>query len=294
MNLRQIESFLMISELGSFAAAANRLNVTQSTISARIQELEQFLGIDLFDRSSRTARLTLKGRELITYAEQLVALISEIRRRVGSDDALGGVIRVGVAELVAISWLPDLVNAVRNRYPHIQLEFEVGLNPFLLDRIRNGGLDLAIVAGRIAEPGLESFDVGSVRFSWMASPKMFGGRAIIELHDLRNSPILYQGTSSFTNSMMDQFLGISSKRERKGTTCNSLEAIYSLARAGVGVGFLPIDRSANFIRNGELEVLRTEPAEFKMPFSIAFMGNSSTLFTDIAELCVQSSTFQKF
>ena len=291
MNLRQIESFLMIAEVGSFAAAANRLRVTQSTVSARIQELEQILGVELFDRSLRTARLTLKGRELITYAEQLVALISEIRRRVGSKDALVGVVRVGVAELVAISWLPDLVNAVRDRYPNIQLEFEVGLSPFLLDGIRSGDFDLAIVAGRVAEPGLESFDAGSVRFSWMASPKMFGSREIIELNDLRKSPILYQGTNSFTNSMMDQFLGISSKRERKGTTCNSLEAIYSLARAGVGVGFLPIDRSANFIRNGELEVLRTSPTEFEMPFSIALASNSSTLFTDIAQLCVRSSRF---
>jgi DNA-binding transcriptional LysR family regulator len=294
MNLRQIESFLMIAEVGSFAAAANRLSVTQSTISARIQELEQILGVELFDRSSRTARLTLKGRELITYAEPLVALISEIRRRVGSKDALAGVVRVGVAELVAISWLPDLVNAVRDEYPNIQMEFEVGLNPFLLDGIRSGELDLAIVAGRLAEPGLESCEVGSVRFSWMASPKLFGGRKIIDLHDLRRLPILYQGTSSFTNSMMDQILGTSSKLERKGTTCNSLEAIYSLARAGVGVGFLPIDRSASFIRNGELEVLRTEPTEFEMPFSVIWASKSSALLTDIAQLCIRCSTFQKY
>lgn len=294
MNLRQIESFLMIAEVGSFAAAANRLRVTQSTVSARIQELEQILGVELFDRSLRTARLTLKGRELIAYAEQLVALISEIRRRVGSKDALVGVVRVGVAELVAISWLPDLVNAVRDRYPNIQLEFEVGLSPFLLDGIRSGDFDLAIVAGRVAEPGLESFDAGSVRFSWMASPKMFGSREIIELNDLRKSPILYQGTNSFTNSMMDQFLGRSSKRERKGTTCNSLEAIYSLARAGVGVGFLPIDRSTSFIRSGELEVLQTEPADFDMPFSVILTSSSSALLTDIVQLCVHSSTFQKF
>jgi DNA-binding MarR family transcriptional regulator len=113
MNFRQLESFLTIAELGSFAAAADRLCVTQSTISARIQELEQILGVELFDRSQRTARLTLKGRELIGYAEQIVDLASEIRRRVGSKDALAGVVRVGVAELVAISWLPNLVNAVR-------------------------------------------------------------------------------------------------------------------------------------------------------------------------------------
>ncbi|MEE9926402.1 MAG: LysR family transcriptional regulator [Brucella anthropi] len=293
MNFRQIESFLTIAKLGSFAAAADRLCVTQSTISARIQELEQILGVELFDRSQRTSRLTLKGRELIPYAEQLAELTGEIRRRVGSKAALAGVIRVGVAELVAISWLPDLVNAVREEYPNIQLEFEVGLNPFLLDGIRTGSLDLALIAGWIAEPGLDIFDLGKVRFSWMASPLLFPGEDPVELHELRKAPILYQGTNSFTNRMMDQLLGISSNRERKGMTCNSLEAIYSLTRSGVGVGFLPVDRSIELLRTGELKLLRTVPMEFEMPFSVAFANNSPVLFNDIAQICVRTSKFQR-
>jgi DNA-binding transcriptional LysR family regulator len=173
------------------------------------------------------------------------------------------------------------------------LEFEVGLNPFLLDAIRNGGLDLAIIAGRVIETGLETLDLGCVRFSWMASPKMFPGQDIIEPADLRRSPILYQGTNSYTNGMMDRLLGISGNRERKGTTCNSLEAIYSLARAGVGVGFLPLNHSADFIAKGELKLLQTDPAEFEMPFSVVSLNNSSPLFADIAQLCVQSSEFDK-
>lgn len=293
MNFRQLESFLTIAELGSFAAAADKLCVTQSTISARIQELEQILGVELFDRSRRVVRLTLKGRELIAYAEQIVALTSEIRLGVGSRNALAGVVRVGVAELIAISWLPDLVNAVRNEYPNIQLEFEVGLNPFLLDGIRNGNLDLAVMAGRRLEPGLEILDVGCVRFSWMASPKYFPGHEFVELNELRKSPILYQGPNSFTNSMMDQILGISRNRDRKGMTCNSLEAIYALTRAGIGVGFLPLKHFADAIRNGELKVLPTKPKEFEMPFCIAFLSNSSALFSNIAQLCVQSSKFEK-
>ncbi|TGV11302.1 LysR family transcriptional regulator [Mesorhizobium sp. M8A.F.Ca.ET.173.01.1.1] len=293
MNFRQLESFLTIAKLGSFAAAADRLCVTQSTISARIQELEQILGVELFDRSQRTARLTLKGRELITYADQVVTLTSEIKRRVGSKDALTGLVRVGVAELVAISWLPDLVNAVRDEFPNIQLEFEVGLNPFLLEGIRNGALDLAIIAGRVVEPGFDILDLGLVRFSWMASPKMFPGEGIIELRELRKSPILYQGTNSFTNGVMDQFLGISSNRERKGMTCNSLEAIYALTRAGVGVGFLPLGHFADSILRGELVVLRTKPEKFEMPFSVIFASNSYPVFADIAKLCVESSKFEK-
>lgn len=291
MNLRQLESFLTIAELGSFAAAADRLCVTQSTISARIQELEQNLGVDLFDRSQRTARLTLKGRELITYAEQIVALTAEIRRRVGSKETIEGVIRVGVAELVAISWLPDFVAAVRSEYPNLQLEFEVGLNPFLLEGIRIGSLDLAIIAGKIIIPGIESYNLGGVMFSWMSTPETFPTNETVDLRDIRRMPILYQGRNSYTNGVMDKLLGISSTRERRGMTCSSLEAIYALTRAGVGIGFLPLDHFANVIRNGELKPIPTDPPSFEMPFSVAFTGNSPELFADIAQICVRSSKF---
>jgi DNA-binding transcriptional LysR family regulator len=63
MNLRQVETFYWAAKLGSFSAAAERMNATQSTVSMRIQEIERDLGVALFDRVQRTARLTPKGRE---------------------------------------------------------------------------------------------------------------------------------------------------------------------------------------------------------------------------------------
>ena len=68
MNIKQLESLVSIVENGGFAAAAERLHTTQSAVSARIKELEKYLGIALFDRSSHRARLTAKGEELLPCA----------------------------------------------------------------------------------------------------------------------------------------------------------------------------------------------------------------------------------
>ena len=78
MNMKQLETFYWVERLGSFSAAAERVHATQSTISMRIQELEQSLGVRLFDRSHRMARLTAKGRELLPYVRQMVELTSAI------------------------------------------------------------------------------------------------------------------------------------------------------------------------------------------------------------------------
>jgi DNA-binding transcriptional LysR family regulator len=135
LNLKQLETFLTIARLGSFRAAAERLNSTQSTISARIQELEEALGVQLFDRSTRRPYLTTKGRELIAYAEKAVELIADIRLKIGAAQEFSGVVRMGLPEIVAVTWLPELVARVRERYPKLVLQLEVGLNPDLISRL---------------------------------------------------------------------------------------------------------------------------------------------------------------
>ncbi|PWT91043.1 MAG: hypothetical protein C5B56_04445 [Proteobacteria bacterium] len=104
VNRKQLETFATIVRFGSFAAAAARLNATQSTISARIRELEESLGVQLFDRTQRKAKLTAKGRGLVAYAHSAIELFSEIQRQLGSPQAQTGIVRVGVAELVAVTW----------------------------------------------------------------------------------------------------------------------------------------------------------------------------------------------
>ena len=87
MNRKQLETFETIVRLGSFAAAAAKLNATQSTVSARIQELEESLCVQLFDRAQRKANLTTKGRELVSYAQTAIDLFSKIQHRVGNPQA---------------------------------------------------------------------------------------------------------------------------------------------------------------------------------------------------------------
>lgn len=80
MNLRKLETFYWAAKLGSFTAASQRLNATQSTVSMRIQELEREFDVQLFDRSRRNARVTEIGREIIYYAERCPAGQRLLRR----------------------------------------------------------------------------------------------------------------------------------------------------------------------------------------------------------------------
>lgn len=292
MNLRQLETFVTIVRCGSFNKAADLLNSTQSTVSARIQELEQTLGVMLFDRTTRRPLLTAKGRELIAYAERAIDLMSDIRLNVGNSKEYSGVVRIGVPEIVAVTWLPDFVATVRAQYPKLVLQLEVGLNPHLLAALSDGSSDIAVVAGSGAGLPYECQDVGSVQFAWMASGSLHLPKKVWTPKDLSELPMIFQGAESATRQLMRKWLGSQFDREPH-SICNSMGGIASLATAGVGIGFLPLTHYAEQIASGSLKVLRTNPAVPSMAFSIVYpLRQSASIMEMLADLAVQSSTFE--
>lgn len=299
MNQRQLESFLAIVKHGSFAAAAERLHITQSAISARIKELEDDLGVELFVRSPKKVKLTVKGRELVRYAEKSSVLFHEIRAKIGSAVAQSGIVRIGVVELVAITWMSRLLAILRQEFPALIVEFEVGLMPPLIEGLRSGDFDMVIIAG---EANFEKFTgidwvstyLGTASFAWMASSDFDVGSNVLLADDLRKLPVIYQGKESFMNGLINGWLSHPDSRKHYGTSCNGLGSIVSLVEAGVGICLLPIAPYETLLKKNKLKLLRTEPAEVNVPFSVIYQKRDAvSLFARIVEICSHVSTFTR-
>jgi len=147
MTLQQLETFFWTVKLGSFAAAAERLHATQSAVSMRVRELERALCVELFDRTHRAARLTPKGRELMDYASRILDLSTELEHRIGAPEAISGVVRFGVAEVVTTTWLPRLITVIAERYPNVRLEIEEALTAELMASLHQAELELVLAPG---------------------------------------------------------------------------------------------------------------------------------------------------
>lgn len=293
MNIKQLETFLEIARCGSFTAAADRLNATTSTLSARIQDLEQDLGVTLFDRSQRRIRLTAKGRELQIYAERAITACAEIRTRVGSGDALSGLVRLGVAELVAVTWLPSFVELIHRRYPRLTLELQVSLTADLQHLISNGEIDVALVPGTRFDAHLATRSLGRVRFAWMAGRPLALPNRRIEPTDFRSVRVLSLGKNSFHHRTVEHWLGEKGDEPRAVDLCNSMGAVASLTQAGVGVSLLPVRCYESEIGSGALRVLDTQPegpvVEF---FSVHAADATSSIPALLANIAVQASNFE--
>lgn len=292
MNIRQLETFVAIAQLGSFSAAASRLNASQSTISARIQELEQTLGISLFDRTHRAIRLTLKGRELLPHAQHAVSAFAEIRKRISAPEALSGLIRIGVAEIVAVSWLPQFLTTIHDLYPKLSMELSVLLTSEILDRVQNGDLDMAIVPGSRFDSSLATRTMGWVRLTWMAGANFRTENQVLVPKDLRKYRIFSLGKNSYHSQTMQEWLYTDESEIPRVDVCNSMSIIASLTASGLGVSLLPEQCYRNEIQEGKLKPIVTDPEVPLVEFSAVYPRVPPNRAQKcLSELAAEVSTF---
>ena len=260
MNMKQLETFYWVERLGSFSAAAERVHATQSTISMRIQELEQSLGVRLFDRSHRMARLTPKGRELLPYVRQMVELSGEIRTRVTPSDAVEGVIRVGVVEIVASTWLPQFIRELHQRHPLVTLELEIALSFELIEKLRGGSLDVLLTAGLPPGNNYVCQPLGDIQLEWMASPALGIPEGKVTPADLGSFAFVTLNRQSVHHARVEAWMKQNQLHVRRVIECNSMMVAAMLVMAGIGVSLLPPASYRREIEEGALRVLRISKA----------------------------------
>ncbi len=150
LDLTLLRTFVAVAESGGFTRAGERLNMTQSAVSVHIRKLEEQTGRRLLERNSRQVSLTEDGTLLLSGARRMLALHDEIEDRF-SQREVEGVVRLGVHDYAASSWLPPLLKSFHRRHPRVRLEVRTGLSLQLREAFAHHELDIAIHSP--VEPG---------------------------------------------------------------------------------------------------------------------------------------------
>ena len=145
MDTRQLKTLLAIAESGSFSRAAGVVHLTVSAVSQQIQALEQEVGAQLFDRSSRPPRLTAAGLQMVEAARELVRAAENAIDAV-SGRRVVGTLAIGSVRTSAMSLLPRAMVRFRADYPDLRIKLRVSLSETLLQDVLAGRLDAAMVA----------------------------------------------------------------------------------------------------------------------------------------------------
>lgn len=240
MELRQLRTFLIIANLGSFVQASVHLGYTQSTVTTQIKNLENFLGIKLFDRLGHKIHLTAEGRLFKTYAEQIIQLANESKEAVQLSEPPRGTLLLGTGESISTYKLPRLLHAYRQDYPQVELVLKFMNCTKIQDSIRNNELDCAILINqKVEDSDLTVRSLSTEIMFLIASPNHpLAGKNILPL-DLSEHCIILTEPGCAYRATMEKILADAAILPRSTMEVNSIESIKQLVMLGLGISMLP-------------------------------------------------------
>ena len=154
MDTELARTFLAVAATGNFVAAASRLHVTQSTVSARIHNLENLLGARLFQRGRNGAELTPAGKRFLRHAKHLVRTVEQARHDVGLPQGFHDVLTLSGRIAVWEGFLPHWVAWMREAAPDVSLRLEIGFEADIMQGLIEGSVDIGVMYTPTSRPGL--------------------------------------------------------------------------------------------------------------------------------------------
>ncbi|MGO4705578.1 LysR family transcriptional regulator [Microvirga sp. 2MCAF38] len=287
MNLRFIETFLWVARLGSFAAAADRMNTTQAAISNRIATLERDLGIRLFERDARCVRLTVLGQQAVAKAEELVRVASEFRDTVSDPGSLRGSIRIGTIDSIVHAWLPQFIERIRQRYPSVAIDLNTDTSLNIARDVADRKIDLALIMGPVIAPELVNLDLCTFACTWLASPALGLPNRPLGLAEIANQPILAYSKDSQPHYRVLKLLEEAGIEDPTIYNSNSLATIIRLAQDGIGVTPLPTVIVREQLASGALVALDVTPAFPPLTFQAVYYDHPDNLISAVAAQMAQ-------
>jgi len=172
MEIRQIKHFVAVAEERQFTRAARRVHIVQSALSTSIRSLEEELEAVLFQRSTRTVRLTAAGRAFYPKARRILEMIDDARDTVAGVQGLKrGKLTIGIIQnLAPFVDLASMLGEFRSRYPGIEISLQQASASRLLEKIRTGDLDLAFVSWFTPRRGVASLEIAREPFVVACAP----------------------------------------------------------------------------------------------------------------------------
>jgi DNA-binding transcriptional LysR family regulator len=262
MNTRFLETFIWLAKLKSFRRTAEKLNSSQPAISGRLVALEESLGITLYERGAKPLELTPAGRRILRLCETIVDLTQELRVAALEGENISHPIRIGVSDIVMLTWMPDLLRTLRAEIPDLKLEITTNPSQVLKTELKDDMLDLAFIADRLDEPRFINAPLCTYRLGWLGNPSFFEWADQMDIPDLCKLPIIMPPRTTHNFQLQIEYL-----KRHDGDYGNEAQAFVAMdcgaspatglemVARGVGVMALPIILAKEHIQAGRLAIL---------------------------------------
>jgi DNA-binding transcriptional LysR family regulator len=271
MTLRQLECFLAVVREGSFTRAAQRIHLSQPSLSEGVLDLERELGKPLFSRSRRQVRLTEAGRVFEPYAARIMATVESGTQAVAELDGLRhGSLVVGASTTPGVYVLPRLIGKFRARYPGITLTLHIANSRAVEEQVRAGHLDLGVVGGHVLGAGEECLAAGLVDELLLIVPPRhpWAKHKAVPARRLQDQPLLMREQGSATRHVTERALQQAGLRCSAAMELDHTEAIKQAVMAGLGVALVSVHAVRGEVAARHLVALRVRGLHLRRHFHV--------------------------
>lgn len=254
MELKNLESFIQVAELGSFTKAAKRLGYTQSTVSFQIRQLEEELGVPLFERIHHTVKLTAKGRSVQRLAHEMLQAAEDMKRTAGESRCLKGTIRAAMAASLCTQLFCHDFTSFRQRYPDISLTVTTGTTEEMFRMLNQNEVDLVYTLdNHIYDRNYVTASEEEVSVHFVASSESpLAVRKQVSTEELISCPAILTEKNVSYRKILDEYLASHSLELLPYLEIGDTSLICSMVEAGMGISFLPDFVTEASVRAGRM------------------------------------------
>lgn len=297
MTIRQLEVFLAIAHAQSFSRAAERIHLSQPTLSQHMGELEEELGVRLFVRHSRSVSLTESGRVFEDYATRVVATLAAGKQAIAELGALKrGSLVVGASTTPGTYVLPARIAKFREQYPGITVALRIGNSRAVEERVRDGEVDVAVIGGHVLGPSERCVAAGIVdELQLIVPPGHPVKDGMMSRERLARESLLIREEGSATRQATERALRQAGVTLRPAMELDHTETIKRAVMAGLGIAFVSRYAVEDEVRSGRLRTLAVQRMNIRRHFHVIHderrpLSASARAFTSFLEANGEEST----
>ena len=258
MELRNIKSFIKVAEFENFSKAAEVLGYAQSTITLQIQQLEQELGVNLFDRIGKQTSLTHQGSVFYDHAASIMRDIAQAKDAVSHPQKLNGHLCIGTIESICASLFPSLLTEYHKLHPEVNISIRTDSPDQLLEQINGNQLDLVyFMDKRVYDVKWEKVleEPEEIVFAATADHPLAQRSEPLSLDDVLSYPMVVTEKNASYRLILEQYLAAMGKSLQPYLEIGNTDFILQFLKQNTGITFLPRFTVEKAVSEGYLRIL---------------------------------------
>lgn len=273
MTIRHLQIFVAVADCGKMRAAAERLHISQPSVSQAVRELESYYNIKLFERLSQRIYITETGKKLLPYARHIIDSFETMEGFI-NDTSSGNVIRVGGSVSVGTRLLPPMIKSLENEVPDVDVCVIVDNTAAIEGKIQRSELDIAVVEGIVRSDELVKKDIYDDELVLVVGPEheLFNHPGI-KLKELTKHALISRESGSVERNQFEQFLLEHDIKMKNKWSCSNTETIKKAVLNGEGIAILSRMVIEKEIAAGEVRVLNVENIRMKRKIKLIYHKN---------------------